>query len=135
MILVELVALQSCLEWRARRFALHGAPQRHVRDAKTCGDCRPRPVLALVAHQRSGEFQIGIGELARPAANVAALAGSSQSGVGAFADEVALELGEGAHDVEEHAAARGCRVDVVGQGAEADMTLLKIVHGVDEVGK
>ena len=90
--------------------ALHCAPQRHVRHAETCGNRRPRSACALVFHQRAREFGIIVGELPRPSADVAALTCSSRSGHRSLADEVALELRERAHHVEEHAAARSRRV-------------------------
>jgi len=57
-------------------------------------------VLALVAHQGAREFQIGIGELPRPAANVARPAQPlSVRPIVSLADDVALELRERAHHV------------------------------------
>lgn len=53
------------------------------------------------------------------------------SGVRSLVDQVALELRECAHHVEEDTAACGRRIDIVGERAKADLAFLKIVHGVD----
>jgi hypothetical protein len=59
--------------------------------------------------------------------------GSGQAGGGAFADEVALELGQGGEDVEDELAAGGGGVDRLLQAAEPDATLSQVGDGVDQV--
>lgn len=46
--------------------------------------------------------------------------GSGKSCLGAFADEVALELRKGAEDVEDELPAAGCGVDLLSEALEAD---------------
>jgi hypothetical protein len=57
----------------------------------------------------------------------------SQSGSGAFADEVAFELGQGREDVEDELAAGGGGVDRLLEAAEPNPTLGKLSNGVDQV--
>lgn len=59
--------------------------------------------------------------------------GGGEAGAGAFADEVALELAEGAEEVEGQAAAGGRRVDGFGDGLEAHAACLKVGDGLDQV--
>jgi hypothetical protein len=59
----------------------------------------------------------------RPAAVAAAGAGRGQPSIGAFADEVAFELGQGGEDVEDELAAGGGGVDRLLEAAEPDPAL------------
>jgi hypothetical protein len=58
-----------------------------------------------------------------------------RASVGPFADQLPLELGQGTEDVEHELAARGRRVDVLGQAAKADLAGREGVHSVDEVAQ
>lgn len=68
-----------------------------------------------------------------PAATAASLARGFQPGVGALADQVTLELGERAEDVEDqHPAWRG-RVDLFGQRPEPDVARGELADFLDQV--
>jgi hypothetical protein len=71
----------------------------------------------------------------RPAALSTASARCRETSHRAFADEVALELGQRAEHVEDEPAATCRRVDALVQGPEADPAQLKRVHGLDQVSK
>ena len=86
-----------------------------MRDAEAGGDRGPCPICGFILHQRSREFEIVVGELARPTADVAAFTRGLKTGDRSFADEIALELRERSHHVKEHASARGRGVDFVGE--------------------
>ena len=59
--------------------------------------------------------------------------GGGQPGAGAFADEVAFELGQGGEDVEDELAARGGGVDRLLEAAEPDPAVGQAGDGVDQV--
>jgi hypothetical protein len=59
--------------------------------------------------------------------------GGGQPGGGAFADEVAFELGQGGEDVEDELAAGGSGVDRLLQAPEPDPALSQAGDGVDQV--
>ena len=61
--------------------------------------------------------------------------GSSQPGGGAFADEVAFELGQGGKDMEDELAAGGGGVDRLLQAAESDAAVGQAGDGVDQVAE
>ena len=63
----------------------------------------------------------------------AAGSGGGQSGAGAFADQVAFELGQGGEDVEHELASRGGGVDRLLQAAEPDAAFSQAGDGVDQV--
>jgi hypothetical protein len=65
----------------------------------------------------------------------AAGSGGGQPGAGAFADEVAFELGQGGEDVEDELAAGGGGVDRLLQAAEPDAALGQAGDGVDQVAQ
>jgi hypothetical protein len=67
------------------------------------------------------------------AALAAAGPGGGQPGAGAFADEVAFELGQGGEDVEDELAAGGGGVDRLLETAESDPTLGEAGDGVDQL--
>ena len=50
-----------------------------------------------------------------------------------FADQVALELGKSAEQVEDEGTAARGRVDAFGRGPESDAALIKIAHRVDQM--
>jgi hypothetical protein len=56
-----------------------------------------------------------------------------QAGGGAFADEVAFELGQGGEHVEDELAAGGGGVDRLLEAAESDAAVGKAGNGVDQV--
>jgi hypothetical protein len=59
--------------------------------------------------------------------------GGSQTGVGAFADEVAFELGQGGEHVEDELATGGGGVDRLLQASEPDPAVGQASDGVDQV--
>jgi hypothetical protein len=59
--------------------------------------------------------------------------GGSQSGSGAFADEVAFELGQGREDVEDELAAGSGGIDRLLEAAEPDAARSQAGDGVNEV--
>jgi hypothetical protein len=61
--------------------------------------------------------------------------GGGQPGGGAFADEVAFELGQGGKDVGNELAAGGGGVDRLLQAAKPDAALGQASDGVDEVSE
>jgi hypothetical protein len=61
--------------------------------------------------------------------------GRGQAGAGAFADEVAFELGQGGEDVEAELAAGSGGVDRLLQAAEPNPTLGQPGNGVDQVAE
>ena len=65
----------------------------------------------------------------------ASASGSScdEPSLGPLADHVALELGQGAEDVEDQLAAAGGGVDLLGQALEADPPLLQPSDRLDQV--
>jgi hypothetical protein len=67
----------------------------------------------------------------RSAAVAAAGPGGLQSRGGAFADEVAFELGQGGEDMEDELAARGGGVDRLLQAPEPDAAVGQAGDGVD----
>jgi hypothetical protein len=71
----------------------------------------------------------------RPAAAAAASPGSGQPSGGAFADEVAFELGQGCEHVEHQLAARGGGVDRLLEAAEPDPAVGQLGDGVDQVAQ
>jgi hypothetical protein len=73
------------------------------------------------------------GQHRRSAATATPGPGGRQPGGGAFADEVAFELGQGAKDVEDELAAGGGGVDRLLQTAEPDATVGESGDGVDQM--
>ncbi len=83
------------------------------------------PARALGA---DGLDQIAPEYLLRPADHMALIAGPGQSRAGTFADDLALELGDGRQDVQQQARRRvgAVGVDPLGGGDEPD--LITVVH-------
>ena len=54
---------------------------------------------------------------------------------GSFADQVALELGEGGEDMENEPPGRRAGFNLLGQGFEVDLTLFELCDKADEVGQ
>lgn len=67
------------------------------------------------------------------AAHPAPGAGRGQPGMGALADEFALELGQGGKQVKHEPALGGGRVDGVGEGHEPHALLLQVAHYLEQV--
>src|SRR3546814_9951223 len=67
------------------------------------------------------------------AALAAALTSSAQASLGAFADQITLELREGAEDVEHQHSPRRGGVDVLGERTEPDAAGCQFADLVDEV--
>src|SRR3954466_9155075 len=65
------------------------------------------------------------GEGFAPAALASPCSGRGKPGLGALADDVALELGKGAEDVEDELAAAGRGVDLLGEALETDALAVK----------
>ena len=61
--------------------------------------------------------------------------GGGQPGAGAFADEVAFELGQGGEDVEDELAAGGGGVDRLLEATEPDPAVGEAGDGVDQVAQ
>jgi hypothetical protein len=61
--------------------------------------------------------------------------GGSQAGGGAFADEVAFELGQGGEHVEHELAPGGGGVDCLLEAAEPDAAVGQVGDGVDQVAQ
>src|SRR3954463_10952832 len=59
--------------------------------------------------------------------------GRVEPGPGPLADDVPLELGQGREDVEDQLPAAGRRVDALLEAAEADLPLLELPDGLDQV--
>lgn len=59
--------------------------------------------------------------------------GGREAGAGAFANEVALELGEGAEHVEYEPAAGRRGVDRLGQRSQPGTALFQLVYGLDQM--
>jgi hypothetical protein len=68
-----------------------------------------------------------------PAAPAAPGPGRGQPGAGAFADQVALELGQGGEDVEDELAAGSGGVDRLLEAAEPDAAVGQAGDGVDQM--
>src|SRR6266508_1865377 len=71
----------------------------------------------------------------RTAPSSAAGSGRRQPGERALPNEIALELGQGAKDMEDELAARRGGIDVFLQTAEADVAPLELGDGVDEMAQ
>jgi hypothetical protein len=69
----------------------------------------------------------------RSAALAAAGPGGGQPGAGAFADEIAFELGQGGEDMEDELAARGGGVDRLLQATEPNVAVCQASDGVDQM--
>jgi hypothetical protein len=75
------------------------------------------------------------GQHRRSATTATVSVGCGQPGAGAFADQVALELGQGGEDVEDKLAARRGGVDRLLQAPEPDAALSQAGDGVDQLPK
>src|SRR4051794_20125800 len=73
------------------------------------------------------------GEGFSPAAPASPGSGRGKPGLGALADDVALELRKGAEDVEDELPAAGRGVDLLGEALEADAAAVKLCDGLDKV--
>src|SRR3954451_24100579 len=73
------------------------------------------------------------GEGFAPAALASPGSSSCKSGLGALADDVALELGKRAEDVEDELPAAGRGVDLLGGALEPDALAVKLRDRLDEV--
>jgi len=89
-------------------------------------------VLAVVVH-RSGLRDPGRGHLELRAAVAAAGPGRGEPVMGAFDDQVVLELGDRGEHVEEQPATRGGGVDALGQRPQPDVMRLQVVGDLLEV--
>jgi hypothetical protein len=69
------------------------------------------------------------------ATGAAAGSGGGQPGAGAFADEVAFELGQGGEDMEDELAAGGGGVDGLLEAAQSDAAVGQAGDGVDQVAE
>src|SRR5437870_5713533 len=89
-------------------------------------------MLLRVVHLTS-ERDFGRRHARRPAPSTASGSRGGQSRQRALANEVALELRQGAEDVKDELATRRGRVDVLLQTAEADIAPLEFGDRVDQV--
>src|ERR687886_2456521 len=83
--------------------------------------------------QVAGERELGGHTLLGRPPRAAAGSCCSKPGQRALTDQIALELGEGAEDVEDELAAKGGGVDALLEAAEADISLLELGDGVNQV--
>lgn len=72
-------------------------------------------------------------EFRRSAAVASACPGCLESGLGAFADEVAFEFGDAGEDMEDELSAGCGGVDAFGEAGELDLEFVQAVDQVDEV--
>ena len=75
------------------------------------------------------------GELAPSPSYTAASPCRVETGARALPDEIALKLGNHAHDVKEQAVPGAGRVDLVREGNEANATPVKFLHGLDKLAQ
>lgn len=68
-----------------------------------------------------------------PPTGAAPLASGLETGVGALADQIALELGQRAEDVEHQHPARSCGIDVFGELAEPDTPRRQLADFFDQM--
>src|SRR5215213_4808266 len=73
------------------------------------------------------------GEGFAPAALASSGSGRGKPGLGALADDVALELRKGAEDVEDELSATGRGVDLLGEALEANALAVKLRDRLDQV--
>jgi hypothetical protein len=102
-------------------------------DAKGLGNLG-QGVLPRAVHLLSHLGLVG-GHHRRSATMAPAGSGCGQPGGGAFADEVAFELGQGREHVEDELAARGRGVDRLLETAEPDAALGQASDGVDQMAQ
>src|SRR4051794_32044051 len=105
--------------------------ERRLRDPQ-----RPADVLdgvRRVAVERHGVPLLLVIEVAGPAALPPACPGSGEAGEGPLPDDVPLELGQGAEDVEDELAAARRRVDGLLQAPEAHAAMAQVGDCLDEV--
>ncbi len=80
-----------------------------------------------------GEGDLFIIEGAFASAEASTGTGGSETGVGAFADEVAFKFGESAEKMKQQLAAGGGGIEVFLERTEPDLTLIEQVEGIQEV--
>ena len=75
---------------------------------------------------------LGVEHASAPADSTPGACGG-QTSLGALADEVTLELGECAKNLEDQLPRTRRRIDALGQALEANAACLQVFHGLDEV--
>jgi hypothetical protein len=113
----------------ARQGAVDGGPAHPQR----LGD-RPDRVLAAVV-QLAGDGRLRRRHDRGPAALPAPGAGGGQAGGGALPDEIALELGQRAEEVEHQPAALRGGVDALAEALEAHAPALEVADDVQQVAQ
>lgn len=85
--------------------------------------------------QSADGFDLFGGELRWSAPGSTTGASCFETRDGSFADQVALELGEGGEDMENEPPGRRAGFNLLGQGFEVDLTLFELCDKADEVGQ
>jgi hypothetical protein len=116
---------------RSASVSIEVAVDRGAADAKGLGDGAHR-VLPRRIHL-PGHLEPVPTQHRRPTAAAATGPGGGQASSGAFADQVALELGQGGKDVEDELATGSGGVDRLLEAAEPDATAGQAGEGIDQV--
>ena len=112
--------------------ALERAVQRGPGDPQRLADGRDVGLAAVVERPRQREL-LAITQLFRPPAEPSPGPRCGQSGLGALANEIALELSQRAEDVKDELAPGGGGVDLLGEGLEANSPLGQRRHHLDQM--
>jgi hypothetical protein len=113
--------------------AVHVGVERAGGDAELLGHigCGVAPV----GHHRHGRAQLRASHQPWPATRTTAGAGRGETGHGALAEEVALELGQGGEDAEHEPPGDARGIDAAGQHPEADAAGLQRAHQLHHMGE
>ena len=107
------------------RFVEHGLP-----DLEPSGDLAD---IEPLSDQRASPLQFPWCHHGPSTALSATVGGGSETGAGAFTDQVTLELTEGTEEVEDEATAGRRRVDGLGERAQPHAARLQGTHRLDQV--
>jgi hypothetical protein len=124
-------SVSGCRPLLGSRTGCEMAIDRSSTDAQGSGDLCQRMLLRVI--HLTSERDFGRRHARRAAARAASSSRGCQSGQRALADEVALELRQGAEEVKDELAPRRGRIDVLLQTAEADIAPLEIGDRVDQM--
>src|SRR5215210_5885271 len=106
-------------------------PQRHAGDMERFANVpNGRGFVGIELFHQSDLFG---GESFAPAAPASAGSGRGKPGLGALADDVALELRKGTEDVEDELPAAGRGVDLLGEALEADALAVKLPDRLNQM--
>jgi hypothetical protein len=107
------------------------AIERGAANADRLGDLL-HGVLAA-SQQLAGDPQLVVGDDRTPPPVAAAGASRLQASLRALADELTLELRDGAEDVEHQPAGGGRGIDPLREAAEAELPLLELADQIDQM--